>query len=74
MTNLPKINDFNWAKLEGKNGNFKLYTKLVNFLNIFVGGQINSYNIFLGSEPQKWVLTWMERKREESLDLPWFGK
>ena len=51
MTNLPKINDFNWAKLEGKKGNFKLYTKLVNFLNIFVGGQINTYNIFLVLEP-----------------------
>ncbi len=29
-----------------------------------VGGQISSYNIFVESEPQKWVLAWMGRKRE----------
>jgi hypothetical protein len=56
MTNLPKINDFKLGKLEGKKGNFKLYTKLVNFLNIFLGGQINSYMVCLdGVDLGLWI-------------------
>ena len=39
------------------------------------GAQISSYNLFLGSEPQKWVLTCKggRRREETTSDLSWFG-